>query len=429
MKHIKRNIFTLLIILFIFAGISYAQKEGDRIIAIVGNDVMLESDLQYQVQLYMRQNQLAQVNPAMIQQIFQQLLNEKILVAKADQDSIEIKPEEISKELDYRLKSLLEQFGTEERIEQVYGMSVGKIRLVLKDDLEKKMKADRLKRKKFPGGIKVSDKEVKEFYNSYKDSLPKAREEYEIYNISIIRKVTDDEKMLAKEKAQLILDSILRGSDFSEMAKRHSVDFQSAKEGGNLGNARRGMFVPEFEDMAYSLKPGEISPLVETEFGYHIIKLNEKNNDQINVSHILIDFPKLESNDLQTISFLNELKADIEANKLTFEEAAKKYSQDPETASKDGYLGFVTIDKLDSSLYVALKSIQPGDITGPIKIGDNKNYSYELIKLESINPEHKLTLETDYDKIKRFAEYFKETSEVEKWVEEIKKHIFVEIKL
>jgi peptidyl-prolyl cis-trans isomerase SurA len=429
MIHIKRNIFLTLLFLFIFAGISYSQKEGDRIIAIVGNDVMLESDLQYQVQLYMRQNQLSQVNPILIQQVFQQLLNEKILVAKAEQDSIEIKPEEIAKELDYRLKSLLEQFGTEERIEQVYGMSVGKIRLVLKDDLEKKMKADRVKRKKFPGGIKVTDKEVKEFYSQYKDSLPKAREEYEILNISIIRKVTDDEKMLAKEKAQLILDSILRGADFSEMAKRHSVDLQSAKEGGNLGYARRGMFVPAFEDMAYSLKPGEISPLVETEFGYHIIRLNEKNNDQINVSHILIDFPKLESNDLQTISFLKELRADIEANKLTFEEAAKKYSQDPETALKEGYLGFVTIDKLDSSLYVSLKAMQPKDITGPTKIGDNKNYSYELIKLKSINPEHKLTLETDYDKVKRFAEYFKETAEVEKWVEEIKKNIFVEIKL
>lgn len=429
MIYIKKNIFLTLLMLLLFAGISYSQKEGDRIIAIVGNDVMLESDLQYQVQLYMRQNQLSQVNPILIQQVFQQLLTEKILVAKAEQDSIEIKPEEIAKELDYRLKSLLEQFGTEERIEQVYGMSVGKIRLVLKDDLEKKMKADRVKRKKFPGGIKVTDKEVKEFYSQYKDSLPKAREEYEILNISIIRKVTDDEKMLAKEKAQLILDSILRGADFSEMAKRHSVDFQSAKEGGNLGYARRGMFVPAFEEMAYSLKPGEISPLVETEFGYHIIRLNEKNNDQINVSHILIDFPKLESNDLQTISFLKELRADIEANKLTFEEAAKKYSQDPETASKEGYLGFVTIDKLDSSLYVSLKAMQPNDITGPTKIGDNKNYSYELIKLKSINPEHNLTLETDYDKVKRFAEYFKETAEVEKWIEEIKKHIFVEIKL
>ncbi len=429
MYKLRINLFSVILIILLFSGISYSQKEGDRIIAIVGNDVMLESDLQYQIQLYMRQNQITQVNPALIQQVFQQMLNEKILVAKADQDSIEIKPEEISKELDYRLKSLLEQFGTEERIEQVYGMSVGKIRLVLKEDLQKKMKADKLKRKKFPGGIKVSDKEVREFYNQYKDSLPKAREEYELYNISVIRKVTDDEKNLAREKAQLILDSILKGADFSEMAKRHSIDFQSAKDGGNLGNARRGMFVTAFEDMAFSLKPGEISTPVETEFGYHIIKLNEKNNDQINVSHILIGFPKLESNDLQTISFLKELRRDIEENKITFEEAAKKYSQDPETASKDGYLGFVTVERLDSNLYVALKDMKPDEITGPIKIGDDRNYSYELIKLKSINPEHKLTLETDYEKVKRFAEYFKETREVEKWIEEIKENIFVEIKL
>ncbi|MBN1632971.1 MAG: peptidylprolyl isomerase [Ignavibacteria bacterium] len=429
----NKKFFTAILILaaglIAISKISYSQQEGDRIIAIVGNQIILESDLQYQVQLYMRQNQMAQLNPAMINQLFQQLINEKIIIAKAEQDSIEIKPEEISKELDYRLKSLLEQYGSEERIEEIYGMSLGKIRLLLREDLSNKMKSERMKRKKFPGGVKVTEREVRDFYRTYGDSLPMASDEYEISHIFIMRNVTEDEKKLAYEKALLIMDSIKQGIDFGELAKRNSSDEQSAAQNGDLGYAKKGIFVKEFEDELFSLnEPGDISQIVETQYGYHIIKLTDKRGDQRRSSHILIPFPKLESNDFQTIALLKDIKEKILSFEITFEEAAKKYSQEESTKDKDGYLGFIAKERLDSNIIDALDKLSPNEITDPVRIGDDENYGYEIVKLISINPAHIMTLETDYDKIRRFAEFEKETVELNKWIEELKKSIYVDIK-
>lgn len=415
--------------LTVFSKISHSQQEGDRIVAIVGNHIILESDLQYQIQLYMRQNQLTQINPAIINQIFQQLINEKILIAKAEQDSIEIKPEEINKELDFRVKSLLEQYGSEERIVEIYGMSIGKIKLLLREDLENKMKSERIKRRKFPSGISVTDREVREFYRTYSDSLPPSSNEYEITHIFILRNVTEDEKKLAYEKASLILDSIKQGVDFGELAKRNSSDIQSAEQNGDLGFARKGVFVKEFEEELFSMnEPGDISQIVETQYGYHIIKLTDKRGDQRRSSHILIPFPKLESNDFQTIAFLKDIKEKILSSEMTFEEAAEKYSQEKETKDKGGYLGFVSEERLDSNISAVLKKLSPNEITDPVRIGDNENYGYEIVKLISINPAHKLTLETDYDKIKKFTEFEKEAVEINKWIEELKKSIYVDIK-
>lgn len=428
-KNLTIVFFALLALTAVFSQPLYSQQEGDRIIAIVGNQIVLESDLQYQVSLYMRQNQITQINPAIINRIFEQLINEKVLIAKAEQDSVEIKPEEINKELDYRMKSLMEQYGSEERIEEIYGMSLGKIRLLLRDDLANKIKSDRVKRKKFPTGIKVTDREIKEFFRMYADSLPPASDEYEISHIFILRNVTDDEKKLAYEKALIILDSIKLGIDFGELAKRNSSDVQSAAQDGDLGYARKGVFVKEFEEALFSLtETGDISEIIETQYGYHIIKLTDKRGEQRRSSHILIPFPKLESNDFQTIALLKDIKGKILANEITFEEAAEKYSQEAETKGKGGYLGFIEKERLDSAIVENIVKMSPNEISEPIRIGDDENYGYEIVKLISVNPSHKLTLETDYDRIKRFAEFNKETEEITKWIEELKKSIYVDIK-
>jgi peptidyl-prolyl cis-trans isomerase SurA len=429
MKQRKVKFIYLFILLFISITTNiYSQKEGDRILAIVGYDIILESDLQYQIQLYARQNQLKQINSTIAQQIFQQILTEKIIYARAEQDSIKIKEDEVGKELEYRIKNMVDQVGSEKKLEEIYGMSIGKIKIELKDDLVKKMKSDKLKRTKFQGGIKVSDKEVEEFYSKYKDSLPPANEEYELAHIIMQRKVSDAEKLLAKEKALKILDSLKNGQDFSELAKRNSDDVQSAINGGDLGYSKKGVFVKEFEEALYSLNVGEYSGIVETEFGYHIIKLNEKKGDLVKSQHILVAFPKLESSDLETISFLKNLKSDIENHKITFEDAAKRYSQDLSTNLKGGYMGLIQIDRMDSLTIESLKSLDTGAISNPIKTSDEKNYGFELFKILKKIPSHTMSLEKDYDKIKKLATLFKENSEMEKWIEEIKKSIYVDVK-
>ena len=420
----------LFLSLFFLAALNsvYAQKEGDRIIAVVGNDIILESDLQYQMQMYARQNNVTSLNPAIAQQIFQQMLTDKIILAKAEQDSIIVKDEEVNRELDFRLKTLIQQVGSEQRIQEVYGMPLVKIRLTLKEDLVKKMMSDKLKRKKFSNPIKVSDKEVRDFYNSYRDSLPPASEEFEMSHIFISRKLTEGEKQISKSKALQILDSVKAGIDFSDLAKRNSDDKGSAVNGGDLGFAKKGVFVKEFEEALNKLSIGEVSDVVETEFGYHIIKLVEKKGDLLRAQHILVTFKKSAESDFGTIATLNGIRDSIQSGKVTFERAAALYSQDVETNTKDGYIGFVPVEKLDSNYVSELNNLQIDEISKPLRSGDDNNYGYELIRIKSRTAPHKLTLETDFNKIKKYASALKENKAYEDWVEELKKSIYVDTK-
>jgi peptidyl-prolyl cis-trans isomerase SurA len=250
-----------------------------------------------------------------------------------------------------------------------------------------------------------------------------------MYHIYLNRKLTEAEKLLAKEKALIILDSIKNGADFSELAKRNSDDAGSAVNGGDLGFARKGVFVKEFEETLFGLDVGEVSGVVETEFGYHIIKLNEKKGDQRKGQHILVSFRKLESSDFETIALLNSIRDSINNGLLSFEDAAKKYSQEQQTAAKGGYMGLVPEEKLDSNYIENLSKLDLNEISKPLRTGDDKDYGYEIIKIKSISEPHRLTLENDYDRIKKFTVILKENKMYEDWVEELKKSIYVDVKL
>lgn len=408
---------------------AYGQTEGDRVIAVVGNEIITESDFQYQVQLYARQNQLREINPYIAQQIFQSMITNKIILAKAEQDSVMVTDDEVNRELDNRVKGLIEQAGSEERLQEIYGMTLPKIKLLLRDDLRKSIKVERMKRQKFQSGMRASEKEIRDFYEQYKDSLPDVSEEFDLAHIFMQRKVSDAEKTEARIIAQMILDSVKSGSDFSGLAKRNSQDSLSAIQGGDLGYAKKGTFVKEFEEAVFSLKPGEVSDLVETQFGYHIIKLDDKQGDRVRSSHILIKYPKLESSDFETINFLKDLKGKIESGEMTFEAAAKEYSQDESSKNNGGKIGKIPTEQLDSATIFELKNLSSGQISEPMRIGTDEHYGYELYKLNGITPPHKLNLTEDYDKIKRFAESYKENLEMEKWIDEIRESVYVDIRM
>ena len=418
------------LIIAVFSLNAFSQVEGDRIIAVVGNEIITESDFQYQVQLYARQNRLTEISPLIAQQIFQSILTNKIMLAKAEQDSIEATEDEIEKELESRMDNLIAQAGSPERLETVYGMPMAKIRNLLKEELRKNIKVEKLKREKFSGGIRVTDNEIKEFFKTYSDSLPEVSEEFELAHVFLERKVSESERAEGFKIANQLLDSIKQGVDFSELAMRYSADSGSARLGGDLGLTKKGTFVQPFEEAVYSLKPGEVSEVVETEFGLHIIKLTEKQGEKVRAQHILIPFPTFESSDFETINFLDSLKARIETGNLTFEEAAKQFSQDVVTKNKGGYLGKIPAEQIDSTSLEVIKATAKGGITKPIRsVGRDMKYGYEIYKIIEVIPPHKLSLEQDYDRIRKFAESFKENKEIENWINEIRKSIYVDIKM
>ena len=430
-KERLKTLITLTFLITTFLSLNaYSQVEGDRIIAVVGNEIITESDFQYQVQLYARQNRTTEISPYIAQQIFQSMLTNKIMLAKAEQDSIMVSEDEVEKELSSRMDNLVAQAGTPDRLETVYGMPMAKIRNLLRDELRKNIMVEKLKREIFSGGVRVTDNDIKEFYTLYRDSLPDVSEEFELAHIFLERKVSEPEKAEANRIASELLDSIKQGVDFSELATRYSADSGSARLGGDLGFAKKGTFVKPFEEAVYSLKIGEVSEIVETEFGLHIIKLTDKDGEKVRAQHILIPFPTFESSDFETINFLDSLKSKIEMGDLKFEDAAAQYSQDNFTKNKGGYLGKIPLEQLDSNTAEIIKSNSKGSITKPLRsVGRNMEYGYEIYKIINVFPPHKLSLEQDYDRIRKFAESYKENKELENWINEIRESIFVDIKM
>ena len=421
-----------LLILVLAAFISlkaYSQGEGDKIIAIVGNDIILQSDLNFQLYSYMQQNGIQQISNEMVEQVFQGLITDKLMLAKADQDSIYVSAEEVNKQVDGRIKEFVAQFGSEKNVEDAYGLTIPKIRNLLKEQTERNIKISRVKQEKFGYGINVSKPEVTKFFNDYRDSLPPVPETYDLVQIVRIPKITEDAKFMAKQKAEQLLDSLKSGRDFSELAKLYSDDSLSAIQGGALGKAKKGSFVKEFEDAAFLLQPGEISGIVETEFGYHIIKLNDKTGDFITAQHILVKFPRLEAADFTEINFLKDLKTRINSGELTFNQAAVLYSQEPKSAADSGHIGKVSINNLDSLEIITLRDLNTGEISEPVKVGDDRFYGYYMYKVKERIPEHAATLESDYEIIQQYAQRYKEQKMLAEWLDELKKTIYVEIKL
>lgn len=407
----------------------YSQGEGDKIIAIIGNDVILQSDLNFRLYEYMNQSGNQQITNEVVQQIFQTMLTEKLMLAKAEQDSVIISQDDINKQVDGRVSEMVGQFGSEKNVEDAYGMTIPRIKALLSEQIEKNIKIQKVKQEKFGYGITVTRPEVLKFFGEMKDSLPPVPETFELYQIVRIPKITEDAKFIAKEKISKLLDSIKAGSDFSDIAKKYSDDSLSAIQGGMLGKSKKGSFVREFEDAAFLLQPGGISDIVETEFGYHIIKLIERSGDFITAQHILVKFPRLEAADFSEINLLRDIKQKVLNGEITFKQAALLNSQEPKTAADSGYVGRIAINNLDSLEIMAIKDLTHGDISEPVKVGDDRYYGYYLYLLKERFPEHRADLQSDYFLIEQYAQRHKEQRILVDWIEELKKTIYVEIKL
>src|SRR3972149_7490557 len=422
--------FLIAIIFIVFSsGITLSQKEGDRIIAIIGNGVILESDLNFQIISFLNQNNMTTYNEQVIEHIFQGMITEKLILAKAEQDSIYVSDEELNKQVDNRLKQLVTQFGSEKNLEEAYGITIIKVKKILKEQIEQSIKVERVKQQKFGSGITVTRSEVLNFYKDYKDSLSPVPETFELYEIVRVPKITEESKLQAKIKAQAILDSLKSGADFTTLAKNNSDDHGSAENGGILGKSKKGSFVKEFEDAAFLLNPGEVTDLVETEFGFHIIKLIDKAGDFITAQHILVKYPKNETADFEEINFLKDLRTKIQNGEITFKKAAKQFSQEQRSALDSGYIGKVGINNLDSLEIIALKDLEKGGISDPVKVGDDRYYAYYMYFVADRFTEHIATLENDFKVIEEKALMYKEQKILSDWIEELKKSIYVDIKI
>ena len=408
---------------------SHAQSALiDKVIAVVGDNIILESDVEAQYQQLAAQ---AQSNPLPADErciLFDNLLLDKLFLSQAQIDSVVASPEEVDAELDRRIKYFISVFGSKEKLEEYYGKNIIELKDDFKDDIEKQLVSDKMKGKAF-SNLKVSPAEVEAFFKKIPaDSVPFFNSELELGEIVMFPKVSAQEKEFARKKVETIRQEIVDGADFSVKAIQYSEDPGSYLEGGSLGVVDRGELVPEFEAVAYKLKEGVLSDVVETPFGYHLIMVDEKRGDKLKVRHILIK-PKITRTDLNAVSErMDSIVHQLRVDSMIWKAAVSRYSDDEPsknigglmTNTKSGNPFFEKAD-IDGTLIFTIDRMKVGDYSDVLpfssvdKTGETKQ-GYRIIWLKSESKPHRASLDTDYSKIQAAAKAEKQQKQLESWV-------------
>lgn len=419
----------IIILLTLLLNSFYAQEVLDKIVAVVDDEIILKSELDLRVNIEASQKRFDPNNLENKKRVLDGMIAEKLLYAQAKLDTIEVTDEEITQQLDYQMNYFIQQYGSKERVEETYGMSIEKIKREFRDETKKNLMAQKVQQQKF-GQIDVTRREVIEFYNSYQDSLGLIPEKFKLGHIFINPKKNSSVKEKAKKFAENLLDSLSHGADFAQLATKYSDDPGSRAQGGDLGMVQRGVFYPEFEAAAFALKVNEISKVIESPVGFHIIQLLERKGNQIHTRHILVMVKNDDQSDLKAIELLTDIKDSIRHGFNSFEYYAKTYSDDKETAKFGGKLGTLEVGQMEQPLLTTVYALKEGDISPPKKLNtDARNYGYHIVKLYSRIPEHKASIDKDFDDIKRLAQFRKKEQLYKEWVEELKSHIYWEIKI
>jgi peptidyl-prolyl cis-trans isomerase SurA len=398
----------------------------DRVVATVDNDLILESELNAQVQFYALNNKVDPATPGLRAQVLQTMINEKLVVAKAIEDSVTVTDEEVQQQMDQVIQQRVQQYGSEARLEEMYGMPLSRIKREFRDDLRKNLLAQRLQQQHL-GNTNVGRFEVEDFYRTYKDSLPRVPEECDLSEIGIAPKADERAKAATRARLQGILDSVRNGADFPAMARRYSQDPGSAAQGGDLGFVRRGMFVKEFETAVFSMADGQISEIVETEHGLHIIQLVERRGDAVHARHILLRIERSKEGDERTIRLLDSLRTRALGGE-SFAELARKYSELRDN-TVGGNIGTAEIDQVNPAFRGAIDTLKEGNISVPVKVTENTGYKYYIVWLRKRTPPHPMSLEQDYHKVEAIALNFKRTRDYQSWMEELKNHFYWQTRL
>jgi peptidyl-prolyl cis-trans isomerase SurA len=421
---------TPLVLLFAICALAPAQAL-DRVVAIVDNEVILESELNAQIQFLALNNKIDPKTPGLKEEVLQNLINEKLLVAKAIEDSITVTDDEVQQQLEVAIQQRVQQVGSEAKLEELYGMPLSKIKREYRDEMRKNLLAQKLQQQRV-GNATVSRFEVEEFYKTFKDSLPPVPEQLEMSRIFMTPKPSSKEKEDTHARMQRLVDSLRAGADFADLARRYSQDPGSAQQGGDLGFVRRGQFVTEFEAAVFSLGIGQVSNIIETAFGFHVVQLLDRRGDAVHARHILLRIPRTETSDSSTIATLDSLREHALSGE-NFAELAKKYSEDKESNLIGGMLPPVDLEQLEKDWYPSVIDLKPGEISKAFRVSSQAasgaNYGYQIVLLRKRTPAHKMTLDQDYHKIEAMALNYKRQKDYQAWMQELRKKIFWQINL
>ena len=432
MKFIKYLFLVISLSTFNFSLRGQTAVVVDEIIGRVDDYIVLRSELESTYLDILSRGERISGNTKCA--VLRDLVTTKLLVAKAEIDSVLVDDSQVDQEFNSRMALIINHIGAEEESERYYNKTIAEFKRELFDDIKEQLVARKM-RQEVLNDIEVSPEEVKEFYQGIpKDSLPYFSTQVKVSQIVITPEVGREQKDKVKNELLSIRDKILNGESFEILATLYSQDPGSAQNGGNLGFVGRGAFQPEFEAEVFKLKPGEISMPIETQFGYHIIQLIEKRGNLFNSRHILLQ-PEFSDKDISnTINFLDSLKELAYQDSITFEELARKHSDDKFTSSFGGYFTDamggenVLVEELDPVIFFTIDTMDVGDISVPFESRtDDGKLAYKLIYYKQKIPPHLGNLESDYQRFRTFSLNKKQNEELNEWFEDAKSEVFIKI--
>jgi len=432
----KNTTITLISILLTVLSALGQEQSVDRIIAVVGGNITLQSELETQYLQMLSSGYEPNDDSRCI--LFEELLYGNLLLHRAKVDSLEVSDSEVEDELTRRLDYFVAQLGSQEKLEEYYEKSILEIKDEFRELIKEQLLSQRMQQQ-ITGDVKVTPAEVRAYFNKIpKDSLPYINTELELGRIMRRPAITKEQKQDAKNKAEELRKRVLEGESFRALSILYSEDPGSAKNGGDLGFFQRGMMVPEFDAVAFRLKEDSISEVFETDYGYHFIEMLERRGEQINVRHILIR-PKTSLDDLEKARvFLDSIRELIVDGKMTFAEAAEKFSDDEESNQNAGMMynpmtGASVFDmeqlgSIDQKLFLTVEKMKVGDISKAVKTQspDGKE-SYNLFFLKSQTEPHVANLKDDYQKIQTAALGEKKNRVIEKWINDKASKTYIRI--
>jgi len=432
---IKRMLIPVLLLILLGSGIQVkAQNEKviDEIVALVGSHPVYWSDVE--AQFAQARAQGATGDPFVFRcEIFENLLFQKLLVYQAEIDSLVVSDEQVDSELDRRLRYYIQQFGSQQKLEEFYDKSLDEFKNELREPLRLEILSQQAQGK-IVESVKMTPNETKDYFNNLKpDSIPVIPTEYEIGQIVKTPVVGPAQLKEAREKLTTLRERVQKGEKFSTLAVLYSEDPGSASKGGELGLFSRGSMAPEFESAAFNLKnKNDISEIIKTKFGYHLLQLIERKGDFVNVRHILI-IPKVSPDDLVAAATKLDSIADrVRIDSITFEKAAIRYSDDPgkvnggliqSQASGDTRLA---ADELDPKVFFVIDKMKPGEISESVPYTtEDGTQAYRVLYLKVRTEPHKANMKDDYNKIQEWALENKKEKVTGKWIENKSKTAYI----
>lgn len=405
----------------------------DKIIAKVDNYVILKSELEGAYQNYITDgnppSELAKCD------LLNRLIINKLLVAKAEIDSVIVTTQEVDSETEQRMGMILQNSGNSpEQLEKAYGKTLDQIKVELRDQI-REQKLGREMQLKITKDISITPAEVKRFFNNVPtDSLPFYSSDVEVSQIVKVAKISPSQEEEAKKELNSIRDQILGGASFSELAKKYSHDPSAQQNGGDMGYVGRGAMVPQFEAMAFKLKEGEISMPFKSPFGFHIMQLIDRRGNEYNSRHILLSATPSKADIEAAEKYLDSLREKIVKDKLSFEKTAKEYSDDANTKLRGGFFTDaeggtkISLREIDPVVYLAIDTMKVGNISKPLVYRtDELKDAVRVLYFKSKLPPHQANLKDDWHRLQSAAMAEKKDKMLGKWFKKARTDVFVSI--